>query len=162
MRPWSRRDDSACYDVAMSLPKPAARDFRRIVEESFDRQEMMQLLRAELTRVEAGEVEISMPFRREVTQQVGSVHAGAITAIADSACGYAALSLMPAGSEVVSVEFKLNLLAPAVAPRFVARARVVRAGNTLTVCNADVVGTSDDDAVLVAQMVGTFMRRTKK
>ena len=85
------------------------------------------------------------------------MHAGVITAIADSACGGAALTLMPAGSDVVSVEFKLNFLAPARGERFVARGRVLRTGRTLTVCAADVVAIPGD--VTVATMLGTMMRR---
>lgn len=115
----------------------------------------MTLLGARLGRIAPGEVDIELPWDESLLQQGGVLHAGAIASIADSACGYAAMSMMPAGSEVVSIEFKLNLLAPAKGSRFVARGRVVRAGNTITVAAADVFG----DGVLIATMTGTMMRR---
>lgn len=115
----------------------------------------MTLLGARLSRVAPGEVDVELPWNESILQQGGVLHAGAIASIADSACGYAAMSLMPDGSEVVSIEFKLNLLAPAVGRRFVACGRVVRAGRTITVAAADVFA---DDA-LVATMTGTMMRR---
>ena len=115
----------------------------------------MRTLGAEVALVEPGRVEIALHARPELTQQAGLVHAGAITAIADSACGYAALTLMAKGSDVVSVEFKVNLLAPARGERFVARGEVVRAGKTLTVCRADVVA---EDGGVVATMLATMMR----
>lgn len=125
---------------------------------SFTRQAFMRHLGATLGHVAPGEVEILMPLRPELTQQTGSLHAGATTAIADSACGYAALTLMPAGSEVVSVEFKVNLLAPATGAHAVARARVLRAGRTLTVCRATVVtvGTTGEETA-VLEMQATMM-----
>ncbi len=117
----------------------------------------MKLLGAALARVAPGEVDVSLPFRNDLAQQAGAaLHAGVVASIADTACGYAALTLMPPASDVVSVEFKLNLLAPAVGREFVARARVVRAGKTLTVCAADVVA---DDGAIVATMLGTFLCR---
>lgn len=120
------------------------------------RQTLMQTIGAELARVAPGEVDIALPFRSDLGQQHGFLHAAVVTAIADTACGYAALTLMPEGSEVMSVEFKVNLLAPAAGERFVAKARVLRAGKTLTVCMAEVFG----DDKLVATLLGTFIRRT--
>src|SRR6185369_1918668 len=96
------------------------------------RQAFMRLLGATLERVEPGAVDIALPFREDLTQQQLFVHAGAISSIADSACGYAAYSLMPAGVNILSVEFKVNLLAPAEGERFLAEGRVIRAGKTLT------------------------------
>jgi uncharacterized protein (TIGR00369 family) len=119
----------------------------------------MSTIGAKPGRVAAGEAEIELPFSERIGQQSGVVHAGVIAAIADSACGGAALTLMPPGSDVVSVEFKLNLLAPARGERFVARARVLRAGKTLTVCSADVIAIADGEETLVATMLGTMMRR---
>ena len=115
----------------------------------------MALIGAELVSVRAGEIEIVLPVREELHQQSGVTHAGVIAAIADSACGYAALTLMPAGSDVVSIEFKLNLLAPGTGGQLLARAKVVRSGRTITVCQADVFAAE----TLVATMVGTMMRR---
>jgi uncharacterized protein (TIGR00369 family) len=99
-----------------------------VVEANFARQPAMALIGASLLVLEPGRVEVSFPFKRELTQQDGFIHAGIITTAADSACGYAALSSMPAGSEVLSVEFKLNLLRPAAGERFVARAHVLKRG----------------------------------
>jgi len=118
----------------------------------------MQLIGAELSRIEPGLVDISLPYRAELTQQNGYLHAGIVTTIADSACGYAAFSLMPAGSEVLSVEFKVNLLRPAKGDRFLARAEVIKPGKTLTVVKADVFAVSEkeNDDTLVASMLGTM------
>jgi len=112
--------------------------FASKVRESFTRQTIMGLLGAELTRVEPGECTIELPFRADLLQQHGFFHAGVVGTIADSAGGYAAFSLMPPGSSVMSVEFKIHLLAPADGQRLVALGRVVRAGRTLSVCELSV------------------------
>ena len=118
----------------------------------------MGLIGGELTRVEPGVVEISLNYRADLTQQDGYVHAGIVTTIADSACGYAAYTLMPPESEVLAVEFKLNLLRPAKGELFVARAEVIKPGRTLTVVRADVFATNGQERQLVATMQGTMMR----
>jgi uncharacterized protein (TIGR00369 family) len=128
------------------------------VKQSFARQTIMSLIGGELTRVEPGTIEITLPYRADLTQQHGYVHAGIITTIADSACGYAAYTLMPPGSDVLAVEFKVNLLRPAKGETFVARAEVVKSGRTLTVVRADVHALSQDSRELVAIMQGTMMR----
>src|ERR1051326_4703615 len=128
------------------------------VQESFARQTIMSLIGGELTRVEPGVVEITLPYRTDLTQQHGYVHAGIITTIADSACGYAAYTLMPPGSDVLAVEFKVNLMRPAKGETFVARAEVVKSGRTLTVVRADVHALTGDQRELVAIMQGTMMR----
>ena len=127
------------------------------VRQSFGRQRLMTMLGATLERVEPGEVDIRLPFRDELTQQHGFLHAGAVTSIVDSACGYAALTLMPPGAAVLTVEFKVNLLAPARGETFVARARVLRAGRTLSVCQGDVLAIHDGEEKLVAVMTATLM-----
>ncbi|HEX3280361.1 MAG TPA: PaaI family thioesterase [Pyrinomonadaceae bacterium] len=128
------------------------------VEQSFARQAIMKLIGARLSLIEPGVVEITLPYRSDLTQQQGFLHAGVVTTIADSACGYAAYSLMPAGSEVLSVEFKVNLLRPAQGESFLARAEVIKAGRTLTVVRADVFGvTQDGNRELVATMQGTMI-----
>lgn len=119
----------------------------------------MGTLGAKLGRIAPGEVDIELPYSDHLGQQSGLVHAGAIAAIADSACGGAAITLWPAGSDVVSIEFKLNLLAPARGDRFVARARVIRSGRTITVCKADVFAIEGSNETLIATMLGTMMRR---
>ena len=108
------------------------------IRASFARQGLMRHLGAELVEVGEGTCSISCRPRPELSQQHGFVHAGVVAAIADSAAGYAALSLTPVGSEVLTVEFKLNLLAPADGDLLTARSRVLRAGRTLTVCEASV------------------------
>ena len=132
--------------------------FAEEVRKSFAAQSIMQLIGAELTRVEPGVVEISLAHRKDLTQQDGFLHAGIITTIADSAAGYAAFSLMPPGSSVLSVEFKVNLLRPAKGERFLARAEVIKPGKTLTVVRADVFGLEDTERTLVATLLGTMFR----
>lgn len=136
---------------------PSDPDLESRVRASFERQAFMATLGATLARVEPGSVEIRLPFRRDLTQQHGFIHAAAVAAIADSACGYAAYSLMPAGSGVLSIEYKINLMAPAAGDLLIARARVVRAGRTITVCQADVVSVSAGVERAVAMLVGTMM-----
>jgi uncharacterized protein (TIGR00369 family) len=138
--------------------KPLNPSFAADIEDSFARQPIMNLLDARLSVVEPGVVEITLPYRADLAQQHGYLHAGVIATIADSACGYAAYSLMPAGSEVLSVEFKVNLLRPAQGEAFVARAEVIKAGRTLTVVRADVFGLAENDnRELVATMLGTMI-----
>ncbi|HEY5075813.1 MAG TPA: PaaI family thioesterase [Pyrinomonadaceae bacterium] len=138
--------------------KPLNPSFAADIEGSFARQPIMNLLGATLSLVEPGVVEITLPYRADLAQQHGYLHAGVIATIADSACGYAAYSLMPAGSEVLSVEFKVNLLRPAQGETFVARAEVIKAGRTLTVVRADVFGIAGNaDRELVATMQGTMI-----
>ena len=113
------------------------------VRASLSRQSFMALLGAEPIDISPGRVVLEMPFRADLCQQNDFLHAGVITSIADSACGYAALTLMTPGSDVLSVEFKVNLLAPAVGERFRAIGTVVRAGRTLTVCTGEVLALAD-------------------
>ena len=118
----------------------------------------MGLIGAELSRVEAGIIEITLPYRKDLTQQHGYLHAGIVTTIADSACGYAAYTLMPPESEVLSVEFKVNLLRPAKGETFFAVAEVVKPGKTLTVVRADVFGLDHEaQRELIATMLGTMI-----
>jgi len=132
--------------------------FADAVAQSFAKQPVMNLIGARLGVIEPGIVEIVLPFRQDLTQQNGYLHAGVVTTIADSACGYAAFSLMPAGSAVLSVEFKVNLLRPALGESFVARAEVIKAGRTLSVTRADVFAVREDaERELVATMQGTMI-----
>jgi uncharacterized protein (TIGR00369 family) len=118
----------------------------------------MATLGARLVSVTPGEVLIELPWRDELGQQHGVLHAGAVAAVADSACGYAALSLMPAGAAVMSVEFKVNLLAPGRGNRFLAHGRVRRSGRTLTVCEGSVRAIDRDEEREVAIMTATMIR----
>ena len=137
--------------------EPLNLSFAKEIKRSFAEQAIMHLIGAELGRVEPGLVEIILPFRSDLTQQHSYLHAGIITTIADSACGYAAYSLMPAGAEVLSVEFKVNLLRPARGKSFLARAEVIKAGKTLSVVRADVFSISDESKKLVAAIQGTMI-----
>jgi uncharacterized protein (TIGR00369 family) len=127
------------------------------VRESFSRQTFMSTLGAELTAVIQGGVEIRVPFSPNLTQQNGYLHAGAITAVLDSACGYAALTVAADDRDVLTVELKVNLLAPAAGEVFVARAQVKKAGRTLTVCAADAFAISSGKETMVATMLATIM-----
>jgi uncharacterized protein (TIGR00369 family) len=118
----------------------------------------MQTLGVEITRLEPGEIELTMPYQQAFTQQDGFMHAGIIATGLDSSCGYAAFSLMPADAAVLTVEFKTNLLAPARGERFIFRAQVVKPGRTLTVCDAQALAQiGGNDGRLVATMTGTLM-----
>jgi uncharacterized protein (TIGR00369 family) len=131
--------------------------FAEEIQRSFNQQTVMSLIGAELTRIEPGIIEITLPYRADLAQQHGYLHAGIVTTIADSACGYAAYSLMPPNSEVLSVEFKVNLLRPAKGEMFSAVAEVVKSGKTLTVVRADVFGIEGDRRDLIATMLGTMI-----
>jgi uncharacterized protein (TIGR00369 family) len=114
----------------------------------------MRTLGVVLDRVAPGEVALTLPFRDDLTQQHGFLHAGIVTTVMDSACGYAALSMMEAGAAVLSVEFKVQLLAPARGARFLALGRVVRAGRTLTVVSGEFRA---EDGQALALLNGTMM-----
>ena len=117
----------------------------------------MTTLGAILRAVKPGAVEIEIPFRADLTQQNGFLHAGAITSVLDSACGYAAMSVAPEDANVLSVEFKVNLLSPAVGEKFVARAEVKRAGKKITVCAADAFAVIKEEEKLIATMLATII-----
>jgi uncharacterized protein (TIGR00369 family) len=137
-------------------------DFASEVRASFGQQTFMTLLGATLERVELGEVDIALPYREDLLQQHRYLHGGAITTVGDTACGYAAYTLMPIGVTVLSVEFKVNLLAPAEGDRFLAEGRVIRAGRTLTVCSGDVYGFRDTVRKHVATMQATMIQVPKR
>ena len=127
------------------------------VREGFAAQRIMETLGARLASVAPGEVVIELPYRADLTQQDGFLHAGVVTTVVDSACGFAAFTAMPADARVLSVEFKVNLMAPAAGQRFVATGRVVRAGRTLVVCQGDVVASGGGEERQVALMQATMM-----
>lgn len=137
---------------------PPDRDYESRVRASFAAQALMRTLGATLAQVSAGEVRIELPFSAALTQQNGFVHAGVITSIVDSACGYAAYSLMPVGTGVLTVEFKVNLLSPAKGERFVAIGKVIKPGRTLTVCSGEVSAASGGERKIVALMQATMMQ----
>jgi len=135
----------------MNAPDP---HFVSRVRESFGRQKAMALIGASLSAVAPGRVEIALPYRDDLTQQKGYVHGGILGMIADTACGYAAFSLMPASGSLVTVEYKMNILTPA-RSALIAHGQVIRAGRTLTVARAEVYA---DDGKHVATMQQTLMR----
>jgi uncharacterized protein (TIGR00369 family) len=132
---------------------PADPRFAERVRESFGRQKAMALIGAALSAVEPGYVEVALPFRDDLTQQKGFIHGGILGMIADTACGYCAFSLMPAGCSLVTVEYKINILNPA-RGSLVAKGQVVKAGRTLTVARAEVYSA---DGKHVASMQQTLM-----
>lgn len=140
----------------MMLPADPA--FAERVRESFSRQGLMINLGAILRTVEPGRVVIALPFAAAIGQQQGLFHGGAIGAIADTAGGYAALSLMPTGSEVVTVEYKINFIRPAKGPLILAEGQVLRAGRSVTVARIDVNLVEDGQPVTIALLQATFMR----
>lgn len=131
--------------------------FEQKVRESFLRQAFMQHLGARMGAVRPGACEIRAPFLAALTQQHGFFHAGVTAAIADSACGYAAFTLMPTQASVLTVEYKINLVAPATGEELVARAEVLRNGKTLKVCRADIFGVKGGGETLCATMLSTIM-----
>ena len=141
----------------MSEPTPKDPEYEARVRASFAAQGLMVTLGASLVRVSPGQVEISLPASRAVSQQHGFVHAGALASIADSAAGYAALSLMPPGAGVLTTEFKINLLAPGIGERMIARGRVVKAGRTLTLAQTDVFAVHEGREKHIALLTATLM-----
>ncbi len=138
---------------------PSDPSYESRVRESFGRQSHMATLGATIAFVGPGEVHLDLPFAARFCQQNGFIHAGAIASVADSANGYAALTLAPPDTDVLAVEFKINLLAPARGERFLACGRVLRAGRTLTVCQAEVFTGGAGPRTLIATMLSTIIVR---
>jgi uncharacterized protein (TIGR00369 family) len=144
--------------AAKIIPDP---NYEERVRVSFARQNAMATIGAELTLVTPGIIEIEMPFSDRLTQQHGFLHAGVISAALDSACGYAALSIMPESSAVLTIEFKVNLLAPGTGARFLFRGSVTKPGRTIVVADGQAYAISaDGEARLIATMTGTMMAIT--
>lgn len=138
--------------------EPQDPSFETRVRASFACQKIMQTIGAKLTNVSAGVVEIELPFRDDLTQQHGFLHAGIVATIGDNACGYAALSLTPTDAAVLTIEYKINLVSPATGERLIARGCVTKPGRTVTVCAADVFSLSEGhDKKLIATMLATIM-----
>lgn len=137
-----------------AAPNPG---FEERVRESFSRLTLMRTIGARLVKVAPGEVDIDLPVRDDLTQQHGYVAAAIVTAIVDTACGYAAMSLMPAGAGVVTVEYKVNFISPARGERLRAQGRVVKAGRVLTVCTGEMHALSGGAPKPVATMLGTMV-----
>lgn len=146
------------------MPTFEARDdrFEERVRASFVKQRVMETIGARLVSVIPGRVEIELEYREDLTQQDGYLHGAITTSIVDSACGYAAHSLMPPDSDVLTVEYKVNFLAPARGSKFIAIGQVLKAGRTLTLCTGEVNALQDGDRILVAVMQATMIRLERK
>ena len=136
---------------------PRNPDYSAAVRAGFAEQPMMATIGTVITAVTPGGVSIELPYRADLMQQYGFLHGGVVGVIADSACGFAAYSLMPAGARVLTVEYKINFMAPAVGERFVATGQVIKAGRTLTVCQGEVVAYLEGQPKTVALMQSTLM-----
>jgi len=136
---------------------PLDPNFESRVRASFSQQGMLAALGAQIGLLRAGEVHLDAPYDARFTQQDGFLHAGIVTTLMDSACGYAAFTLMPAASRVLSVEFKVNLLSPARGERFRAEGRVIKAGRTITVCEGKLFSMQGEEESLCAIMQATMI-----
>jgi uncharacterized protein (TIGR00369 family) len=141
---------------------PADPNFESRVRASFGRQGAMKLIGAELTKVEPGHVVIELPYSADITQQHGFIHGGMTAIIADSAAGYAAFTLFPADSSILTVEFKINLVAPADGERLVASARVKKTGRTLTICEFEVAAVKHGRSTVCALGLETLIHLAGK
>ena len=137
--------------------EPKDPNFAERVRASFDRQKVMATLGITIDELRAGEIVLKMPYQALYTQQHGFIHAGIISTALDSSCGYAAYSLMPPDAAVLTVEFKTNLLAPAEGEGFIFRARVIKPGRTLTLCDSQAFAIQNGSEKLIATMTGTLM-----
>jgi uncharacterized protein (TIGR00369 family) len=133
-------------------------DVQAPVRNSFDRQTIMQTLGASINLVEKGRVQIALPYAKHICQQHGFLHAGVLSAIVDSACGYAGLTMMPEGSEVLTTEFKINLLSPAKGEQFIAEGRVIKSGRTLTIAQGEITAIEGEKKTVIAIMTATLIR----
>jgi uncharacterized protein (TIGR00369 family) len=140
-----------------SLFEPKHPDYQARVKKSFSDQAVMKTIGASIEAIGAGEIEIEFPYQTSLTQQNGFIHAGIVSTVLDSACGYAAFSLMSEDASVLTIEFKINLLSPAKGDRFRGYGKVKKAGRTISVAEAELYAFSDQGKKLVATMVGTLM-----
>jgi uncharacterized protein (TIGR00369 family) len=137
--------------------EPKYPDYQAKIKKSFADQAVMKTIGASIEAIGAGEIEIEFPYQSSLTQQNGFIHAGIVSTVLDSACGYAAFSLMPEDASVLTIEFKVNLLSPAKGDRFRGYGKVKKAGRTISVAEAELYAFSDQGKKLVATMVGTLM-----
>ena len=137
--------------------EPQDTGYHARVKASFDRQTAMHTLGISVSKLEPGQIELTMPYRKDLTQQHGFIHGGIISTGLDSACGYAGFSLMSADTAVLTIEFKINFLAPAKGDLIAFRGRVVKPGRTVTVCEAAAYAITDSKEKLIATMTGTLM-----
>jgi uncharacterized protein (TIGR00369 family) len=136
-------------------------DYEARIRSSFEKQGVMKTIGAALTKIAPGEVVIEFSYDTSLTQQHGYVHAGVVTTVVDSACGYAAYTLMAPDSEVLTIEYKVNFMYPARGDRFKGIGRVLRSGRTVTVCSGDVVAVENGKEKVVATMLATMISVAK-
>jgi len=136
-------------------------DYESRIRSSFEKQGVMKTIGAVLTKIAPGEVVIEFSYDTSLTQQHGYVHAGVVTTVVDSACGYAAYTLMASDSEVLTIEYKVNFMYPARGERFKGIGRVLRSGRTVTVCSGDVVAVENGKEKVVATMLATMISVAK-
>ena len=132
-------------------------EYKDRVRSSFDKQGVMGTIGANIIIIEPGIVEIDFPFKKSLTQQHDYIHAGVITTVVDSACGYAAYTLMPVNSEVLTIEYKVNFMSPARGDLFKAVGKVIKSGRNITVCSGDVIAVDKGKEKIVATMLATMM-----
>lgn len=137
--------------------QPSDPEFESRIRSSFDKQAVMKTIGAKLAKVMPGEVHIEFPYAESLTQQHGYLHAGIVTSVVDSACGYAAYTLMAAESEVLTIEYKVNFMSPAKGDEFKGIGRVLRPGRNITVCSGDVVAIDKGKEKIVATMLATMI-----
>ena len=157
MRPCASSKRPPVSSFNMPRFEPRDPEFEAKVRSSFANQTAMQTLGAVMGKVEPGQVEIELPFQADLTQQHGFIHGGIVTSILDSACWYAAFSLIAPDSAVLTVEYKVNFMAPAKGERLVSRGQVLRPGASITVCKGDVVAYDGGEEKLVTTMLMTMM-----
>lgn len=146
----------------MSRFEPVDPDYAARIRDSFARQGAMGHLGAQIARIEPGLVHIELPFRSELTQQHGFFHGGVTGAIADTAGGFSAFTLIPAEASMLTVEFKINLIAPADGDKLVAMGRVLKPGRTLTICELEVVAVKDGTSTVCARGLQTLIRLNER
>jgi uncharacterized protein (TIGR00369 family) len=137
--------------------QPVDSQYESKIRDSFSKQGFMHTIGAKLIKVGPGEVAIGMKFRDSLTQHHGFIHAGVITALIDNSCGYAAYTLMPANSEVLTIEYKVNFLAPARGEEFIATGKVIKPGKTISFCQGEVVAIQEGKERLIATMAATMI-----
>ena len=137
--------------------EPANLDYVERVKDSFNKQDALRTIGAAIQKIEPGKVEIGFDYDQRLTQQHGFIHAGILSTVLDSACGYAAYSLMSEGSGVLTIEFKINLLSPAKGDRFIARGEVKKPGRTISVAEGQLITQVGEEEKLIASMTGTLM-----
>jgi len=148
--------------ASMNKFQPSDPNYESRIRNSFDKQEAMKTIGAKLVTVMPGEVHIEFSFLESLTQQLGYIHGGIITTVVDTACGYAAYTLMPAKSEVLTIEYKVNFMFPAKGNRFKGVGRVLKPGRNITVCSGDVIAFDNGKEKIVATMLATMISVGKK